>query len=100
MTFKIIITKFAEQDINIAIDYYFNQVKSPASAENFYHEVTEAFNAISINPFYRFYNNRFRGKPLQNFPYIVFFDIHENTNTVEILGVFNTNQDTSKYPNQ
>lgn len=51
MTFKIIITKFAEQDINIAIDYYLNQVKSPASAEIFYHEVTEAFNAISINPF-------------------------------------------------
>ena len=89
MTFKISITKYAQEDINNAIDYYLNKVKSPATAEKFYTEVTETFNAISINPYYRFYNS-FRGKPLQGFPYIIFFDIHEDINTVEILGVFNT----------
>lgn len=97
MAFKISITKLAEQDINNAIDYYLNFVKSSTTAENFYNEVIEAFEAISINPFYRFYNS-FRGKPLHNFPYIVFFDVHEEINNVEILGVFNTNQDTNKYP--
>ena len=71
MDFKISITKHAEQDVNQAIDFYLNVVKSPIAAENFYKEVIDTLLSLSINPFYRFYNS-FRGKPLKNFPFIVF----------------------------
>ena len=86
MDFEILITNSAEKDIENAIDYYINVLQSIDIAEKFYTDLNSSINSFSINPYYRFYQS-FRGKPLSKFPYIVFFDVHEKSKIVEILGV-------------
>ncbi len=96
MAFNILTSDNANEDIEQAYLYYLITKKSPQSANNFYDELLSGFNSIAINPFYKLYHKNYRGFPMKKFPYIIFFEIDRNN--INILAVFNTRQNTDKYP--
>ena len=98
MAFNILVSDNADNDIQLAYLYYLNTKKSPQSANNFYDELLNDFNAITLNPFYKIYHKNYRGFPMKKFPYIIFLEIDNALNNVNILSVFNTYQSTDKYP--
>jgi len=97
MTYTLIINPEAQQDIEQAYNYYSNQVSTQV-AELFYDDLQESYSALQINPFYQIRIKHYRAIPLKKFPYLLFFEIIVDKNIVKILALFNTYQDTEKYP--
>ncbi len=98
MAYRLSINPLAHIDVELAYQYYFN-VANPSVAENFYADLQESYNALEINPYYEIRAKNYRALPLKKFPFLIFFEIIEETKTVKIIAVFNSNQDPEKYPN-
>jgi len=97
MAYTLIFDAEAYLDIEQAYNYYFDQV-SPNVAELFNNDLQDAFKALQINPFYQIRTKNYRALPLKKFPFLLFFEVFEQQPKVKILALFNTNQDTEKYP--
>jgi plasmid stabilization system protein ParE len=97
MTYTLIFDAEAYGDIEQAYNYYFDQV-SPQVAELFNSDLQEAFSALQVNPFYQVRTKNYRALPLKKFPYLLFFEVFPDQPKVKILALFNTHQDTGKYP--
>ena len=97
MNYTLIFDPEAYQDIEQAYNYYFDQV-SPQVAELFNSDLQDAFQALQINPFYQIRTRNYRALPLKKFPYLLFFEVFSEQPKVKVLALFNTNQDTDKYP--
>ena len=97
MIFKIIFTSGAEEDIQNAIDYYFSKAGQKV-ASDFYSDLNSSLDSIERNPYYQVRFKDFRVLPLRKFPYIIFFELFEDIKIVKIIAVFNTYQNSEKYP--
>lgn len=97
MTYKVVITPVAQRNIEEAIVYYKNNA-SDKVATLFLQDFKLTINAIQKVKYFNFFFENFRGKPLKKFPFIVFYTLDESSKIIMIKAVFNTNQDTSKYP--
>jgi plasmid stabilization system protein ParE len=97
MAYIIIIEPYAQQDIEQAYDYYLNNVNQHV-AELFYQDLQETYSALNINPFYQIRTKNYRALPLKKFPFLIFFQVFEQEQKVKILALFNTHQNTDKYP--
>lgn len=97
MSYTLIFDAEAYQDIKEAYNYYFDEA-GPKIAELFNDDLQEAFKALQINPFYQIRTKNYRALPLKKFPFLLFFQVFEQKPKVKILALFNTNQDTEKYP--
>ncbi len=64
----------------------------------FIDEVENAFEALSINPFYSIRYKDVRGFVLKKFPFLILYRVGENKIAVTILAVFHTSQNPEKYP--
>jgi plasmid stabilization system protein ParE len=88
-------------EVQLEIEKYYAWYLHRASlqvAENFIADLQNAYQALAINPFFQIRTKNFRALPLRNFPFLVFFAVDENSRTVSIVDIFNTHQDTTKYP--
>lgn len=96
MSYKIVIEPRAIADIQDAVDYY--ETKREDLGAYFYQIVDEYIESIAKNPFFQIRYKDYHGLPVKIFPYIILYYIDENEKTVYVLSVFNTSQNTTKYP--
>lgn len=97
MTYKIVITPVAQKHIEEAIIYYKNKASNKV-ATMFIEDYKKTFTDIQKVLYFKFFFENFRGKPMKKFPFIVFYTLDESRKIIMIKAVFNTNQDTNKYP--
>jgi toxin ParE1/3/4 len=53
---------------------------------------------IQKTKYFQVFFEDFRGKSMKKFPFIVYYTINEELKIIVIKAVFNTHQDTTKYP--
>lgn len=97
MTYKVVVTPDAFINIEDAIIYYKEKV-SIRVAQLFIQDYKRTFKEIQKTKYFKCYFEEFRGKPLKKFPYIVFYSIDDKNKVIIIKAVFNTHQNTEKYP--
>jgi plasmid stabilization system protein ParE len=97
MAYRLLITPIAQQNIEQAFNYYLEEA-GDSIADMFYDDLQFAYNSLEINPFYQVRVKRYRALPLRKFPYLLFFEIVEESNLVKILSLFHTSQDPNKWP--
>lgn len=96
MSYKIVLTPVAKQNIDDATAYYKNTVSAKV-AKLFIDDYKKTFKDILKTRYFRFFFQEFRGKPMKKFPFIIFYTIDENSKIIFIKAVFNTSQDDQKY---
>ena len=60
--------------------------------------VDEYIESIATNPFFQIRYKDYHGLPVKIFPYIILYFKDDKEKIVFILSVFNTSQNTNKYP--
>jgi hypothetical protein len=89
MTFKLDINIRVYNDLDEAIEYH-----STAKAKNVLTAFEDAINLLKTNPFFAVRYNNIRCLPIGNkLPYMIHFNINENTKTVHIHALINTDKD-------
>jgi toxin ParE1/3/4 len=92
MSYTILVTPTATNDIAVAIEYY--NALSTDLGYRFADLVAIYFDRIAILPTASAIRYRnVRCKPLMRFPYLITFTIDEGNHSVSILRVFNTYQE-------
>lgn len=94
MAFELKIDKRVQEDIEKAIDYYFEH--SFSVANKLYLEIQDAYDSLSKNPFYQIRYIDFRCLPLKSFPYMFHFSVNEEKNLVLIHALINTSKNPTK----
>ncbi len=85
------ITPKALLDISEAIEYY--NLKARDLGFKFADDVEDNINEITILPKgYKIKYKNVRGKILNKFPFIILYTFHEDFSSIEIIRIFNTNQ--------
>jgi toxin ParE1/3/4 len=97
MSYKIVVTPDAIENIDNAVNYYKN-IASPKVAKLFIDDYRKTFNAIQKTKYFQFFFEDFRSKPMKKFPYVVFYTIDEEIKVIIIKAVFHTSQNPNKYP--
>lgn len=96
MSYKIVIEPRAIADIQEAVEYY--ESKREDLGAYFFQIVEEYIESIAENPFFQIRYKDYHGLPVKIFPYIILDFIDEKEKTIYVLSVFNTSQNTTKYP--
>jgi plasmid stabilization system protein ParE len=96
MGFDILVKEEAYEDIEIAIDFYFD--KSYSAAKVFQSDLSRGFSILEQNPFFRKIHKDFRMLPLSKFPYVLIFKVFEENNSVVVFSVFHTSKNPNKLP--
>ena len=96
MKYEIVIEPRALLDIQNAIDYY--DSKKIGLGEYFLESIDEHFKTLEKNPVFQFRYKEYQALPVKKFPFLILFFVNEEFKKVYIMSVFNTNQDTKKYP--
>jgi plasmid stabilization system protein ParE len=93
---KLIISARAQREFEHALDYLAE--RHPPSAVTFYDTIIGVFESVKQNPRRgaRFGAEPLRRVVLTNFRYIVLYDLNETT--IEVLSIFNTDQNPDKLP--
>lgn len=97
MTYRVIISAYAKDNIKDAVAYYKNKVSAKVAAE-FIKDYELALKKIKQTPHFQVYYKNFRGLPLKRYPYIIFYRVDEKNKLILINGVFQANQNTDKRP--
>jgi len=85
-----------QEDIEKIENHYFKI--SPKIADKLIVNIRKLYATLSINPFFKVKHKNYRSISIENFPYLLFFEIDENSKTVYILSCFNTSQNPNNYP--
>lgn len=93
MTYNLVITADAEKDIIDACNYYEEQMDG--LSDRFLMEINNAYGRILENPLYYSYisskkKDKFRDIKINNFPFVIIFEIVRNA--IIVNAVFNTNR--------
>jgi hypothetical protein len=97
--YNILIEERAILEIDSASEYYASlPVNSKKIIADFLNEINQKINFLKINPNFQIKIKNYRSIPLRKFPFIIFFLVDESSKTVRILSIFNTHQNTNKYP--
>lgn len=97
MVFRISISDEAQADFEMQ-NLYYRVAASKKVADSFAKALTEAKNSILENPFFQIRFNVFRAIPLKKFPFLIFYYIETDTNTIVIARIFRTSQNPDSYP--
>lgn len=95
MQFHLKIEPRAIQEIQEAIDYYDQQLVG--LGEKFESYLNKHIKTLTKDPFYQVRYDNIRCLPLKKYPYIIHFTVDENSNSVYIHAVINTNRDPKEY---
>lgn len=96
MNYKVSLEIGAKNDFLEA--YQYHKKISKKVATKFQKEIKYAISQLEIGPFYRFRTEKHRAYPLKTYPYLIFYELDEQDKNIYIIAIFNTNQNTSKYP--
>jgi mRNA-degrading endonuclease RelE of RelBE toxin-antitoxin system len=96
MAYNLVILPQAQEEIHKAFEYYEHLPVSVLT--NFDNQLEQVYQNLEINPFYQVRYKHLRAIPFKSFPFLVFFDVDQDNNTIYIYSVFHTSQDPSKYP--
>ena len=96
MSYRIVIEPRAIADIQEAVEFY--ESKREDLGNYFLQIVDEYIESIAANPFFQIRYKDYHGLPIKIFPYIILYFIDDKEKIVFILSVFNTSQNTNKYP--
>ncbi|MFK7059415.1 type II toxin-antitoxin system RelE/ParE family toxin [Flavobacterium oreochromis] len=96
MDFEIRVSKKAQKEIENALDFYCEiNIKL---GHKFLLAIEETYLKISKNPYYQIRYKNYRATTINKFPFLLFYTIEENTNSIKILSCFHTSKSTKKYP--
>jgi plasmid stabilization system protein ParE len=96
MNYQLKIKPLAEEDIQRAVDWY--DLEQPDLADAFVIALDQQFSLLRRHPFlYAVRYRLVRVAPLARYPYIVCYQVQEETQTVTIEGVFHQKQDPSQW---
>ena len=97
--YNILVEERAILEIDHASEYYYSlPINSKKIIADFLNEINQKINFLKINPKFQIKIKNYRSIPLRKFPFIIFFIVDESSKTVRILSIFNTYQNTNKYP--
>lgn len=97
MAYNVKISPVAKANVRKAVAYYKREA-SLKVAQNFVKDYELALTRISQNAFFQIYYKDFRGLPFTKYPYIIFYQIHENNKLILVKAVFNASQNIGKRP--
>ncbi len=97
MAFKIIISDEAKADVEHSYLYYKTKVNKKV-ADNFFKDFKLSLNIISKNPYFKIWFEDFHGKLMKRYPFLVFYTVDKDSETIVIGRVFHTSQNPEKYP--
>jgi toxin ParE1/3/4 len=97
MAFKVMISDEAKIDVEHSYLYYKTKV-SKKTADQFFKDFKSSLYIISKNPFFRIWFENYHAKPMKKYPFLVFYIVNKDENTVVIARVFHTSQNPEKYP--
>ena len=97
MPYSISITPTASQQIDEALEYYIYKANKKV-ADNLLNQIFDTFKLLEVNPYFQIKAKNYRSFVLRKYPYILFFEIMEETQIVKILALFHTSQNPEKYP--
>lgn len=95
MTYDIIISSDALQDIQQAINYYDDQ--QAGLGKKFEMTLNTHFISLKKNPFFQVHYDNIRCLPLRKYPYTIHFTLDEKVKTIIIRAVFHTSLDPEKW---
>jgi toxin ParE1/3/4 len=95
-SYKIKTLYSAVMDLKDAKKWY--KLQSPVAFKNFINAYEKASNSLKTQPFRTPERNKYNVLLIPKFPYVIFYTVEEASKTIIITAVFNTNQDTIKYP--
>ena len=90
MSYKIIVSPRAQNEIEDSIDFYYQ--RSRVSAENFISAISDTYEIISKNPHFQIVYKNVHAFRLQKFPFSLFFMIDEKKTLVRVLSCFHTSR--------
>ena len=96
MTFEVIISPRALNDIEDAIDFY--KFRSNDAPLHFITQLESAYNTLKKNPYHSIRYKNVRSLKIKKFPYSLFFTLNEETNFVEVLSCFHVKLNPEKRP--
>jgi|SRR5690606_7003526 len=96
MSYRLVILPNAQMEIDQAFEYYAQF--SQSAVMNFDKQLEQVYENLEKNPFFQVRYKELRAVPFKSLPFMIFFTIDNELKTVYIYSVFNTHQDTSKYP--
>ncbi|MFP9114669.1 type II toxin-antitoxin system RelE/ParE family toxin [Flavobacterium sp. RHBU_3] len=97
MAFKVIVTTPAKHDIFKALDWY--ESRQPGLGNRFYQSYSDVISYIKTNPeLFNIKYNNYREAKLQDFPYVVIFEI--SYDVAYVYAIFNTHKNPGKKPNK
>lgn len=96
MTFKVLVSDEAKLDLEDTFLYYRNKT-GKRIADNFIKDFRNSLKVISKNPFFRIYHDDFRAKPMQTYPFLIFFILDEVQKTIVVSRIFHTSRNPEKY---
>jgi toxin ParE1/3/4 len=96
MAFRIIISDEAKIDIEHSYLYYQTKVNKKVAIQ-FFKEFKSSLHIISKNPFFKIWFENVHAKPMKKFPFLIFYVVDKDENTIVIARVFHTSQNPEKY---
>jgi toxin ParE1/3/4 len=96
MAYKIFLSPEAEIDYDLTYEYYLGI--SFKVADRFKEEFIYFLEKIEINPYLEIRYKDYRFIPMNRFPFVIIYNINEETNFVEVRAVFYTSRDPFDYP--
>lgn len=96
MVYKIIVSPKAQTEIENAIDYYAE--RSNSAPVKFIDTIQDTYKILSLNPYYKNRYKNFRSVTVKGFPFLLFFIIDDDSETILIISCFHTAQNPDKYP--
>ena len=94
--YNVIILPTARANVKEAKKWY--KTKSTQASINFTAAIKNAYASLKNLPLRTPTRNKYNVLFLENFPYGIFYSIEEDSNTIFVNAVFNTNQDPNKQP--
>jgi len=96
MAYKIIVSPWAQKEIENAIDYY--ALYSSNAPQSFINLLKDTYTTLENNPFFSVRYKNIRALKINKFPYSLYFVINETQNTVRILSCFHNKKNPNKRP--
>jgi len=96
MSYKIIISPKAQNEIEESYDFYFGRSRS--SAINFISSLAETYNIVSLHPHFQFVYKNIRAVRIKKYPFALYFVVDESTSIVRVLSCFHTSRNPLNHP--
>jgi len=95
-TYKIITLYNAVLDLKEAKKWY--KTQSNTAFNGFINAYEKASKSLQKQPYRTPHRDKYNIFIIPKYPYVIFYTVEESSKTIILTAVFNTYQDTSKYP--